>query len=142
TLLLISHDRDFLDRLVTGIIAFEGGGRLREYAGGHSDMLHQRAPAAADQTRTRGVDEPKARAAPRRASSRGHRDLDRLLGQIDALSAEIDRLEGDLADPDLFSRDRRAFEALSERLTRSRDERAAAEQRWLELALRLERITD
>ncbi len=143
TLLLISHDRDFLDRLVTGIIAFEGGGRLREYAGGHSDMLHQRAPAAAaDQTRTRGVDEPKARAAPRRASSRAHRDLDRLLGQIDALSAEIDRLESDFADPDLFSRDRGAFEALSERLTRSRDERAAAEQRWLELALRLERITD
>ena len=67
TLLLVSHDRDFLDRLVTSIIAFEGGGRLLEYAGGYSDMLRQRAPAAReiDQPRTRGAGRPKARATPR-----------------------------------------------------------------------------
>ncbi|MGH6901798.1 MAG: ATP-binding cassette domain-containing protein, partial [Geminicoccaceae bacterium] len=144
TLLLVSHDRDFLDRLVTSIIAFEGAGRLREYAGGYSDLRRQGAPEvrATDRPRTRGVDEAKARVTPRRASSRAQRDLDRLLGQIDALTAEIDRLEHDLADPDLFRRDPKTFEAITARLTRSRDQREAAEQRWLELALQLERVAD
>jgi ATP-binding cassette subfamily F protein uup len=144
TLLLVSHDRDFLDRLVTSIIAFEGGGRLREYAGGYSDMLRQGAPAAREieQPRTRGADRPTARATPGRARSRAHRDLDRLLGQVDALTAEIDRLEHDLADPDLFRRDPKTFEVMTERLSRSRDQREAAEQRWLELALQLEQVAD
>ena len=65
-----------------------------------------------------------------------------MLGQVDALTAEIDRLEHDLADPDLFRRDPKAFEAMTERLTRCRDQREAAEQRWLELALQLERVAD
>jgi ATP-binding cassette subfamily F protein uup len=143
TLLLVSHDRDFLDRLVTSVIAFERGGRLREYAGGYSDMLHQRAPEAREtRPRARSRDKPKAGATPLRASSRARRDLDRLLAQIDALGAKIARLEGELADPELFRRDPGAFEDLTRRLARSRDERQAAEQRWLELALQIEGVTD
>ena len=86
TLLLVSHDRDFLDRLVTSVIAFEGGGRLSEYAGGysrHAASESARGAGATDRPRARGVDRPKARATPRRADSRAQRDLDRLLGRIE-----------------------------------------------------------
>ena len=143
TLLLVSHDRDFLDRLVTSVIAFEAGGRLREYAGGYSDMLYQRPPAARETgTRAPSRDKPKPGATALRASSRAQRDLDRLLARVEALGAEIARLEGELADPELFRRDPGAFQALTRGLTRSRDERQAAEQRWLELASHLEQVTD
>ena len=143
TLLLVSHDRDFLDRLVTSVIAFEGGGRLQEYAGGYADMLRQRAPEAREnRPRARSRDKAKAGATPLRASSRARRDLDRLLAEIEALGATIARLEGELADPELFRRDPGAFEDLTRRLARSRDDRQAAEQRWLELALQIEEVTD
>jgi ABC transport system ATP-binding/permease protein len=134
TLLLVSHDRDFLDRLVTSVIAFEGAGRLREYAGGYSDLAGQRAPGPESAAGLRPVSESKARATPRRAGRRVERDLDRLLEGIGAISSAIERLEGELADPDLFRRDPKSFEALTERLARSRAELEAAEHRWLELA--------
>jgi ATP-binding cassette subfamily F protein uup len=140
TLLLVSHDRDFLDRLVTSVIAFEGGGRLREYAGGYSDLARQKAPKAPAPAKPRVAASPKARAAPRRGDSRAQRDLDRLLDRIGAITAAIERLEGELADPDLFGRDPMAFEALTEALARSRAELETAEQRWLELAQQLERL--
>ena len=143
TLLLVSHDRDFLDRLVTSVIAFEGSGRLREYAGGYSDMLRQRAAAPAPSAKLRPL--PRARAAklkpaatPLRARSRLRRDLDRLIGQVETLSVEVGRLERELGDPDLFRRDPRSFEALTRRLAQSRVELEAAEQRWLDLAGQLE----
>jgi ATP-binding cassette subfamily F protein uup len=145
TLLVVSHDRDFLDRLVTSVIVFEGGGRLQEYAGGYSDMLRQRpaAPAAAARTppmaRSRAAG--KTRATPLRSRSRTQRDLDRLLGQIEALTGEIARMQDDLADPDLFQRDPASFAAHTERLAKARDELHAAEQRWLDLAAHHEQVT-
>jgi ABC transport system ATP-binding/permease protein len=145
TLLLVSHDRDFLDRLVTSVIAFEGSGRLQEYAGGYSDMLRQRAaapvPRAKPQptqksrpTEVRGATTPRAR-------SRAQRDLDRLIGRIEALTDEITRREGELADPDLFRRDPEGFAIRTDRLVRARAELEAAEQRWLDLASQHEQVT-
>jgi ATP-binding cassette subfamily F protein uup len=144
TLLLVSHDRDFLDRLVTSIIAFEGGGRLQEYAGGYTDMLLQRPPDAAPtgKARSRPDGRPQARASAQRASSRTRRDLDRMLERIDALATEISQLEGELADPDLFRRDPVAFAAQADRLVQARDQLEATERHWLELAQHLERATD
>jgi ATP-binding cassette subfamily F protein uup len=131
--LLVSHDRDFLDRLVTGVLAFEGKGRVREYAGGYGDYLRQRRPPAP---------EPSARPGPRRAdrpraqpSRRPQRDLDRLMGRIAALEEQVQRLERDLADPDLFRRAPADFEAKAARLEKLRAELDAAEERWLELEL-------
>jgi ABC transport system ATP-binding/permease protein len=145
TLLLVSHDRDFLDRLVTSVIAFEGGGRLREYAGGYSDMLRQSPAAPATTTtpppmksRPVKLDAP---VTPLRARNRAQRDLDRLIGQIEALSAEIGRIERELGDPDLFRRDPGTFEDLTRRLARARVELETAEQRWLDLAGQLEQVT-
>jgi ATP-binding cassette subfamily F protein uup len=145
TLLLVSHDRDFLERLVTSVIAFEGDGRLQEYAGGYGDMLRQRAvPAPSAKPASTAPARPSKAvkvATPLRARGRAQRDLDRVLGQVEALTGEIRRLEDELADPDLFRRDPEAFAARTARLARARDDLQAAEQRWLDLAVREEQMT-
>jgi ATP-binding cassette subfamily F protein uup len=145
TLLLVSHDRDFLDRLVTSVIAFEGDGSLQEYAGGYGDMLRQRAaPAPSARLPSSAPVRPSKAgkdATPLRARGRAQRDLDRLLGQVEALTGEIRRLEDELADPDLYHRDPEAFAARTARLARARDDLHAAEQHWLDLAVREEQVT-
>jgi ABC transport system ATP-binding/permease protein len=144
TLLLVSHDRDFLDRLVTSVIAFEGGGRVQEYAGGYSDYRRQRpARSIADEPgRAPAKSLPKKsvdnRAAQRsRAAGKG-RELARLLARIDTLQASIRGLEQRLSDPDLFRRDAAAFTTASAELSALQAELATAEQRWLELEIALE----
>jgi ABC transport system ATP-binding/permease protein len=140
TLLLVSHDRDFLDRLVSSVIAFEGGGRVREYAGGYSDYRRQR-PVHLEPRRA----PPKA-AVPRSVEDRAardvgkglHRELARLLARIDTLQAQIRVLELRLSDPDLFRRDAAAFTTASGGLCALQAELATAEQRWLELEIALE----
>jgi ATP-binding cassette subfamily F protein uup len=145
TLLLVSHDRDFLDRLVTSVIMFEGDGRLQEYAGGYGDMMRQRAaPTSLAKPLSTAPDRPTKGgkdATPLRARDRAQRDLDRLLGQVEALTAEIKRLEDELADADLFRRDPDAFAARTARLARALDDLHAAEHRWLDLAAREEQVT-
>jgi ATP-binding cassette subfamily F protein uup len=148
TLLLVSHDRDFLDRLVTSVIAVEGGGEVQEYAGGYSDYAVQRkgraeaAPAQAPSqaAAARAPAQPAAQArARRKLGFKEQRELDELPGRIDGLTAEIGALEARLADPGLYARDRAAFAAATERLGGARAELSAAEDRWLELeALREE----
>jgi ABC transport system ATP-binding/permease protein len=135
TLLLVSHDRDFLDRLVTSVIAFEPGGRLIEYAGGWSDMQRQR-QAVAEERAPAPVARPRprpARAEPGGAPRRPERDLERTLGRIEALEAEIGEVERQLADPDLYRRDPDTFAAMSARLEVLRAELAQTEARWAEL---------
>jgi ATP-binding cassette subfamily F protein uup len=145
TLLLVSHDRDFLDWLVTSVIVFEGDGRLQEYAGGYGDMLRQRATPAPSARLPSTAPARPARvgkdATPLRVRGRAQRDLDRLLGQVEALAGEIRRLEDELADPELFRRDPDAFAARTTRLVRARDDLHAAEQRWMDLAARQEQVT-
>jgi ATP-binding cassette subfamily F protein uup len=132
TLLLVSHDRDFLDRLVTSVIAFEGDGRLQEYAGGYSDHLRQRRPDVppAAASRARPPARPAAGASPARLASRRQRELDRVLADIGMLESEIAALERALSDPDLFGRDPSRFARQSEQLARQRAALDAAEQRW------------
>jgi ABC transport system ATP-binding/permease protein len=142
TLLLVSHDRDFLDRLVTSTIALEGDGTATEYAGGYSDYLNQRpaktptTPAAKPRTAAPSA----APAKPRgKLSYKDQRELDELPTRMDALSAEIAKLESALADPDLFTRNPAKFQKTSEQLHAKQSDLAAAEERWLELeALREE----
>ncbi|RJF82155.1 ATP-binding cassette domain-containing protein [Azospirillum cavernae] len=142
TLLLVSHDRDFLDRLVTSTIALEGDGTATEYAGGYSDYLNQRpaktptAPAAKPKAATPSA----APAKPRgKLSYKDQRELDELPTRMDALSAEIAKLESALADPDLFTRNPAKFQKTSEQLHAKQSDLVAAEERWLELeALREE----
>ena len=136
TLLVVSHDRDFLDHVATGIIAVEAGGRITEYAGGYTDYLAQRgAPAAvADKTAKPKRAAPlRERQAPTRLGYNESRELDRLPQAIEVLAAELRALEASLADPAFYDRDRAAFERATMRHAAATEELAAAETRWLEL---------
>ncbi len=143
TLILVSHDRDFLDRLVTSVIALEGDGTVAEYAGGYSDYLAQRpqrlAKPHARPRLTRAVSSVQARtgAAPAistRLTFKEKRAFDELPARIEAMSAEIATLEAAIADPTLYARDRAKFERASALLHRRRTELHQSEERWLELA--------
>jgi ATP-binding cassette subfamily F protein uup len=143
TVLLVSHDRDFLDRTVTAILYAEGDGRFTEYAGGYSDMVAQRGGGV----EAKPEKEKKEKAAPRAKSDAPRKKLsfndkhalEKLPGQIDKLTKEIEKLHAELADPALYAKDPSRVTKLSDRLTAAEAERTAAEDRWLELeALREE----
>jgi ATP-binding cassette subfamily F protein uup len=143
TVLLISHDRDFLDRVVNGVIVPEGGGRWVEYAGGYSDMLAQRGADIARSTPQLQKSASRPASAParndkpskRRLSFHEKHALEKLPGEINSLQARIRVLHERLADPDLYERDRKGFEAASAALTTAEKELAVAEERWLELEI-------
>ncbi len=141
TLLVVSHDRDFLDRLVTSVIAVEGDAEVSEYVGGYSDYLRQRPakPAnAAPKPPSKPQAQPKPQSARTRLSYNEQRELDQLPGRIDKLTAEIAKLEGDLADPALYAKDAARFQKLAARAEAARAELDEAEVRWLELEAKRE----
>ena len=150
TILLISHDRDFLDRLVNAVIVPEGAGRWIEYAGGYSDMLAQR---GVDLSRDAVNDELKVaksapkptprRAAPerkRRLSFNEKHELETLPATMAALQSKIKALHRRLGEPELYTRDRKAFDEASAALAAAQAELAAAEEKWLELEILREEI--
>jgi ATP-binding cassette subfamily F protein uup len=147
TVLLVSHDRDFLDRVVTSIIAAEGNGRWIEYAGGYTDMLAQRAgstpraPASSAKKplRPATVHQPTT-ARPQRMTFAELRSLETLPARIEALQKKIARLNGDLADPDLYLRDPKRFSQTTSALAAAQAEMDAAEEQWLSLELLRERL--
>jgi ATP-binding cassette subfamily F protein uup len=138
TLLLVSHDRDFLDRLVTSVIAVEGGGEVAEYAGGYTDYLRQRpVRGIAAASRAKAPKPAQAKASkPARLGFRDTHDLERLPGVIDALIQEKQALEQRLADAGLYARDQAGFAKASDRIAAIALEIAAAEDRWLELEMK------
>ncbi|MDA8230585.1 MAG: ATP-binding cassette domain-containing protein [Magnetospirillum sp.] len=137
TLLVVSHDRDFLDRLVTSVIAVEGQGDVAEYAGGYSDYVRQRRRQGAPQPGAKPLAAARGEAArPKtatRLSYKDARELEELPGRMDALHAEIAKLEAALADPGLYARDRAGFDRAADRMHAARAELASAEDRWLVL---------
>jgi ATP-binding cassette subfamily F protein uup len=146
TVLLVSHDRDFLDRTVTALLYAEGDGRFTEYAGGYADMVAQRGSGveAGNKNDTAKKAAPKERvrsdASRRKLSFNDKHALEKLPGQIEKLTAEIARLHQVLADPSLYAKDPARITKLSNRLTVAESERAAAEDRWLELEALKEEI--
>jgi len=148
TILLISHDRDFLDRVVNAVIVPEGGGRWAEYAGGYTDMLAQRGediareatgkPALSKPTKIPAAPTPPS--ARRKLSFNEKYALETLPGEIAALQEKIRAAQGLLADPNLYARDRKAFDEISARLVAAQAELAAAEDKWLELEILRETI--
>jgi ATP-binding cassette subfamily F protein uup len=150
TVLLISHDRDFLDRVVDTVIVPEGNGKWLAYAGGYSDMLAQRGgdvrrkdvKSAERITAEKTEPKPQRTAPParRKLSFNEKHALETLPGEIAELEAEIGRLETVLADTTLYARDRAAFDRAASAMTAKQAELAAAEERWLELELLREEI--
>ncbi len=152
TVLLVSHDRDFIDRTVTSVVVAEGDGTWIEYAGGYSDMVAQRG---------HGVDAPPVKLAPKSAAKQGapakpasapvprkrlspteQHALKTLPKRIAALQDEIGRLERTLANPDLYAKDREAFAAAGDALTKAQADLAAAEEEWLRLELLREELEE
>ena len=148
TVLLVSHDRDFLDRVVTSVIAWEGSGRWTEYAGGYSDMIAQRGVGveAKIADKPRRAKQPAARdltpaPAPRRKLTfKEKHALDTLPARIAALQAAIAAHHAALADPALYARDRAAFDKTMADLRDAETTLAQAEEDWLELELKREAI--
>ena len=147
TLLLVSHDRDFLDRVVTSVIAVEGDGVIQEYPGGYSNYLRQRPkldePLATMSPKAALRQEPKRRAnSAGRLSYKEKRALETLPGTMKDLTTEIDTLEKILADPELFRRDANAYNMTAARLDAARAELAAAEDEWLALEIKQEEMSE
>jgi ATP-binding cassette subfamily F protein uup len=143
TLLLVSHDRDFLDRLVTSVIAVEGDGVIEEYVGGYSDYLRQRPPPPAPRPAPKHPGKAAPRVTERRADKlnwKEQRELDALPAQIAAFESEKTRLEAALADRGLYARDRAAFDASTSRHAALVEALRGAEERWLELAARAQEL--
>ncbi len=147
TVMLVSHDRDFLDRVVTSVIAAEGDGRWTEYAGGYSDMLAQRRGQDLGRGRTRdrgGKSQGDGGTAPaqpkRKLSFKEKHALETLPKTMAALEIELKTLQTRLAAPDLFRKDPKTFETATARLDAAQGELAKTEEQWLELELRRSQI--
>jgi ATP-binding cassette subfamily F protein uup len=138
TVLLVSHDRDFLDRTVTITLGLDGSGKVDVVAGGYDDWARRRAPKAEPKRPSAPkADAPQAAAAPPKKSKlsyKDQRDFDMLPGEIEKLEAAIARDEAALADPDLFARNPTRFDTLMKAIETAREKKDAAEMRWLELA--------
>ncbi|MDT8758937.1 ATP-binding cassette domain-containing protein [Sphingomonas psychrotolerans] len=142
TVLIVSHDRDFLDRTVTVTLGLDGSGKVDVVAGGYADWEARRTPARAEPkkaaARPAAAEAPKAR--PTKLSYKDQRDYDLLPKRIEEIEAQIARDETLLADPELYTRDPGKFAKLSDGIGKLREEKDAAEMRWLELAEQVEAL--
>jgi ATP-binding cassette subfamily F protein uup len=148
TVLLVSHDRDFLDRVAISVIAPAGNGRWTEYAGGYTDMLAQRgappasAPAAKQPRPATVAVRARPAAGPRRMSFNDRHELERLPARIAALQTQIAALNAAIADPDLYARDPGRFGETARALASAQAGLATAEERWLTLEMQREATED
>lgn len=143
TLLLVSHDRDFLDRVVTSVIALDGEGAGLEYPGGYSDYLRQRAEKQNERSARAPSPEGKSGRAKTQSklSYKDARALDELQTRMPELEAEIADLEHRLADPGLYARDPELFHQTTARHDALKADLAAAGERWLELEMKREALS-
>ena len=164
TVILVSHDRDFLDRIVTSVLAPNGEGEWVEYAGGYSDMLNQRkgerpkkasggaSSKSAEKTGTGapGSDENRKTASgsatetqqqkPSKLSFKEKYALETIPKRMEELQAKIAQLEKELAAPDLFTKNPDKFAKASADLAQSQEELAKLEDEWLELEMKREEL--
>ncbi|MGV1986598.1 ABC-F family ATP-binding cassette domain-containing protein [Agrobacterium sp. 22-221-1] len=154
TVILVSHDRDFLDRTVTSTIApvnpDEPDGRWIEYAGGYSDMMAQRKGAAEE--KRKAEKQEKAKAAPSASASQDPSKakgklsfkqkfaLENLPKEMEKAQGEIAKREQRMADPELFTKDPAAFNTLAQEMSKLRDKLEAMEEEWLELEMLREEL--
>ena len=147
TILLVSHDRDFLDRVATSILMFEGEGKWTEYAGGYSDMVAQRG-AGVSAREIKPAESGRVAASPqqpkiqnkRKLSFKDKHALETLPAKMAALHDEITKLETKLADTELYSRDPKVFEKAMKRHEKAKAEISQAEEHWLALEMLREEL--
>ncbi len=139
TLLLVSHDRAFLDNVVTSTLAFEGDGVVKEYVGGYQDWLRQRPKPIAAETQPQaeskpikaGGEKPAVASKPKKRSYKEQRELEKLPERIEALESELAQLQQQLADPELYAEQGAdGLASLGERLKQVEDELEQCFERW------------
>ena len=144
TILIISHDRDFIDRTVTTLLAFEGEGKIIPHAGGYSDYLARRVKTAERKKAKSNKSTVKAErnrdARIAKLSFKDKHALEKLPSEIAALEVAIEKAEAELADPTLFARDGERFNKLAAQVTKDKASLAAKEDQWLELEAMREEI--
>jgi ATP-binding cassette subfamily F protein uup len=139
TLLLVSHDRDFLDNVVTSTLVMEGDGSVGDYVGGYTDWLRQRTVDASSRTPAREPAKPDQPAAPaplaakRKLSFKESRELESLPALIETLEAEVESLTAALSDPAFYSRDASVITAHNAKIADAQARLDAAYSRWSEL---------
>ncbi len=145
TLIVVSHDRDFLDRVATSVLMSEGDGRWIEYAGGYSDMVAQRGKGVETRAATASARETKEKPAPRekaagkqKLSFKEQHALATLPGRIDELREKCGKLQSMLDDPELYSRDPAKFAKASEAFAALQADIAKSEDEWLALEIKRE----
>ncbi|AKH41926.1 ATP-binding cassette subfamily F protein uup [Altererythrobacter atlanticus] len=140
TVLIVSHDRDFLDRTVTVTLGLDGSGSVDVVAGGYEDWEAKRSQRNAQSTKKAESKAESTSPPPppppksNKLSFKDQRDYDLLPGRIEELEAAIARGEQILSDPDLYTSDPQRFANISKGVENARAEKEAAEERWLELA--------
>ena len=140
-MLIVSHDRDFLDRTVTITLGLDGTGRVDVVAGGYEDWQRKRRQTIASKARADkpggkapSTPPPPPPARPAKLSYKDQRDLELLPARIEELEAAIAKGEAILSDPTLYTADPQRFANISQGIENARAEKDAAEERWLELA--------
>jgi ATP-binding cassette subfamily F protein uup len=131
TVLLVSHDRAFLNDVVTSTLVFEENGRIGEYAGGYDDWLRQRPDQAVNKSPTK----PKAvaRTARRKLSNREREELENLPQKIETLDQELDELNARMADPDFYKEPPALIKSTNDRAEAIPNDIGIAYERWAEL---------
>jgi len=140
TVLLVSHDRDFLDRTVTVTLGLDGSGKVDIVAGGYADWEAKRIKPNSVKSKASAAAPAPPPTARKKLSYKDQRDYDLLPARIEAIEAEMAGIETELSDGSLFTRDNARFTALTAKLEALRDEKTAAEDRWLELAEEVEAL--
>lgn len=149
TVLIVSHDRDFLDRTVNLTLGLDGSGKVDIIAGGYADWEAKRDRRDSHEPRKKAEkpaaapaepSAPKPPARPAKLSYKDQRDYDLLPGRIEAIDGEIAAAEAEMADPALYTRNPARFSELTAKCEALRTEKEAAEERWLELAMLVEEM--
>jgi ATP-binding cassette subfamily F protein uup len=135
TLLMVSHDRDFLDHVVTSTLVMEGDGRVGEFVGGYTDWVRQRGPqvAAVQSTRSAPARPSQGGQTKRRMSFKEQKELEQLPARIEQLEAKIAQLTETMHDPAFYQRDSAAIVAHNAQLAEVQAQLDIAYGRWMEL---------
>ncbi len=151
TLLVVSHDRHFLDAVVTSTLVFEEDGVVRRHAGGYSDWAakerrlaagEDEAPARSRPSQAAETERKKRTASPQKLSYKLQRELDALPDEIERLEQAVAALEQRVAEPDFYRRPRDEIEAVLHELDETRARLDAAVERWAELEQEAERLAN
>lgn len=140
TILLVSHDRDFIDRVVTSVIYMPGDGSVCEHAGSYSELLEKlQGKTPLKEEKKAALKMPAKPFAPTTKTSKLSYKQQRLLevlpGEVEALQKEITLIEQQLSDPDLYTSNPEKFDQLTARLTEAQLEKEDRENQWLEIQI-------